>query len=95
MTLEEARAFIAASSWTPARQPLGGPHEYTVRGRGADPEGWWSFARYIRDHGVRKPWPAPPARARQHNHYAIIDGWEYWGPCAGSPPCLNRQLVAG
>ena len=51
MTLEEARAFIAASSWTPARQPLGGPHEYTVRSRGADPDGWWSFARYIRDHG--------------------------------------------
>ena len=79
MTLAQAREYIRTVRWIFAKTMPEWPHEYTLRRARPDlDETFRSFVHLIRTTGVKKPWPAPPRRAKYRNTYLAIGIWEYW-----------------
>jgi hypothetical protein len=92
MSVEEARAYIAAARWQQCRKPQGGPHQYTHRAWAPRLASEWDgFCGLINTAGTVHPWPKPPAWTVHRFAYLLIDGWVYWGPVPAG--LLNRQTL--
>ena len=84
-TIEEFRAFVAATLWTYAKTMPRWPHEYVMR-RTDNAAEFDEAARYVHQAGV-------PIRLRaQHQDYLDVDGWCYWamGDPGGPDDIINR-----
>ena len=90
----DARSYIAEVRWQFAKTMPQWPHEYTVRTwRPELNNDFERFARFIREHGVVKPWPRDSPRPRYHNTYYELDGWSYWtmGEPLADTEVINRE----
>ena len=96
-TIQDAREFIAAARWQPAKTMPQWPHEYTVRRWRLDLEPKFvTFVDLIRRDGVVKPWPPDASEPRYHHTYLEVDGWEYWtmGAPIQETTVINRALIS-
>ena len=79
LTLDEARAYIAEVRWQFAKTMPDWPHEYTIKAwRPELASAFEAFCRLIGTAGFVEPWPPPPATAKYHNHYLMVDDHKYW-----------------
>ncbi len=72
------------------------PHEYTVKAWRPDlADEFEKLCRLIARRGVQEPWPSPPAVARYHNRYLMLDGKKYWamGPRGDSDPPEKMTVI--
>lgn len=84
-TIEEFRAFVAATNWTYAKTMPRWPHEYVMR-KAANAAEFDEAARLIHSHGFE-------VRLRTKSQdYLDVDGWCYWamGDPGGLDDIINR-----
>jgi hypothetical protein len=96
LTLDGARAYVAAVRWRFAKTMPQWPHEYTVRGWRPDLEaGFVAFVELIRRTGEVKPWPGGATNPRYHHRYLELDGWQYWtmGAPVADTTVINRARI--
>lgn len=95
-TIDDARHYITDVRWQFAKTMPQWPHEYTVRAWRPDREDdFIALVVLIRRDGEVKPWPKDASRARYHNTYLVIDGWQYWtmGAPVEDTTVINRARV--
>ena len=89
MTPEELTKYLEAHEYRFAKTMPQIPHYYTLRKEWEDGKVFEEVVQAIRDLGEKRPWPAPPKKARYRYTYFDVGDWSYWS--MGAP--LEKTIL--
>jgi hypothetical protein len=89
-------AFIARHEFRRARATAN-PHEYIVRGKVRDDEGFDALIRHIHAHGVERAWGMSARSQKIYIVWYAPDGHHYWtmGWPVRETVIINRAISSG